>query len=73
MLSPDPTPIHTTCSLPKTAYSTFKIVPYHHTAAATAETAAAIVATVAIVVAQLHSTAVECSQPYPGKRYQSLL
>jgi hypothetical protein len=33
----------------------------HRTAAATAETAAAIVATVAIADAQLHSTAAECS------------
>ena len=48
-------------SLSKIAYSILKIVPCHHTAAATAETAAAIVATVATVVAQPHSTAVECS------------
>lgn len=48
-------------SLSDKAYSIFKTVPCHHTAAATAETAAAIVATVAIAVAQLHSTAAECS------------
>jgi len=51
----------TPCSLSDNAYSIYKIVPCHRTAAAIAETAAAIVATVAIAVAQLHSTAVECS------------
>jgi len=51
----------TPCSLSDNAYSVFKIVPCHRTAAATAETAAAIVATVAIADAQLHSTAAECS------------
>lgn len=56
------------CSLSKTDYSILKTVPCHRTAVATAETAAAIVATVATAVAQLHSTAVECSLPYPGKR-----
>ena len=51
----------TPCSLSDDACSIFKIIPCHRTAAATAETAAAIVATVATAVAQLHSTAVECS------------